>query len=284
MTSPTPSTTRRPTRTRHVPRDLGPSSFLGDSFTVVTWEPIDLRKALVVMGFPSVGLVGSIATAHLVKSLHLREVGAVISPAFPPTSVIHDGVSTSPIRLYLGDVVCGPDGACQQLCVVQSDITPEPRVVATLAYTVVSWAKEQGARALVCLESVGVEGAPAQEEEVRVLGVASGTPGRELVGKLSIPLLEDGLLTGVGGVALYQARVWALPALCLLAESHADFPDARGAARLLELLRPLVPLVPIDERPLYETAKALEAALREQTERSKRAAKDLSARADVMFG
>ncbi len=266
-------------------RDIAPSGFIGDSFYVATWEPIDLGKSLVVIGFPSVGLVGSIGTAHLVKSLNLREAGAVISPAFPPTSVIRDGISTSPVRLYLGDVVCGPEGSCEQLCVVQSDIAPEPRVVASLAYALVSWAKARKARALVCLESLKVEDAPAaEEEEVRVLGLASDTTARDLLGKLGISLLEDGLLTGVGGVVLYEARVRALPALCLLAESRTDFPDARGAARLLEILRPLVPLVQIDEKPLYVTAKALEAALKEQTERSQRAARDLSARADVMFG
>ena len=77
----------------------------------MTHEPIDLNQALVVMGFPSVGFVGSIATAHLVNSLHLREVGSVLSHAFPPTAVVREGICTSPVRVYLGDVVCGVDGS-----------------------------------------------------------------------------------------------------------------------------------------------------------------------------
>lgn len=243
-----------------------------------------MRRALVVIGFPSVGLVGTIATAHLVKSLRLREVGAVLSSHFPPTAVIHDGISTSPVRIFLGDVVCGADGACEQLCIIHSDVTPKPTVVTALSYALVSWSKARGARTLICLESLAAEGGPEEDKEVRVLGIASETKTHEVLSKLGITPLEDGLITGIGGVALYVARVLGLPSLCLLAESRTGFPDARGAAQLLELIQPLVPLVPIDERPLYVTARVLAAAFQEQADRSKRAARDLSARADVMFG
>ncbi|MBI4415595.1 MAG: proteasome assembly chaperone family protein [Euryarchaeota archaeon] len=248
----------------------------------MTWEAVDLSQALVVLGFPSVGLVGSIASAHLVASLRLREVGALISPEFPPTAVVREGISTSPVRVYLGDVVCGVDGGCQQLCVIHSDVAPKSRFVVPLADAIVSWARARGARGLVGLEGVTKE--DAREEEVGVLGIASDPEGRRLLDGLHIPPLEDGVLTGIGGVALYAARVHGVPALCLLAESREDFPDARGAARLLETLQPLVPLVPIDERPLYEQAELLEAEFRRQLERSQRAVSDLSQRANVMYG
>ena len=253
-----------------------------ESFTFATWEPLDLSQALVVVGFPSVGLVGSIATSHLAESLKLQEVGAVTSPNLPPTAVVADGVALSPIRIYLGNVVCGPEGDCQQLCVVHSDVAPKAEFVTPLATALVAWAKERGVRGIVCLE--GLKSQEGGDEDVPVFGAASDPQGRRLLGKLQVPPLEDGLLTGIGGVALYAARAQGVPALCLLAESRTDLPDARGAARLLERLHPFVPLVPIDERPLYEQARAFEAEFQKQLERSKRAANDLSNRADLMYG
>jgi len=234
------------------------------------------------MGFPTIGLVGNIATSHLVKSLGLREVGSVVSPIFPPTAVVQDGICASPVRIYLGGIVCGPDGTCEQLCVVHSDIAPKTAAVVPLARSIVVWARNRGARQIVCLEGLRIEEGPGPE--VRVRGVASDAFGLRLFKHLGIVPLEDGLLTGIGGVTLYTARALSIPALCLLVESREDFPDARGAAQLLKVLHPLVPLVPIDERPLYMQAELLETAYREQIERAQRAVTNLSRQADIMFG
>lgn len=192
-----------------------------EPFSVVTWEPVDLRQALMVVGFPGIGLVGSIATAYLQRSLHLREVGSVVSSAFPPAAVVSDGVCTSPVRIFLGDVVCGQDGGCEQLCVVHSDIAPKSGAVAGLAHAIVSWAKERGARQLVCLEGFKTDGPRA--EEVHVFGTVNDPGGRKFLAQLGVSSMEDGLFTGIGGVALYAARAVGLPALCLLAESRG-FP------------------------------------------------------------
>jgi uncharacterized protein len=254
----------------------------GESFAVVTREHLNLSEALVVIGFPSVGLVGTLATAYLVGSLKLREVGGVLSQSLPPTTVVQKGIGSSPVRVFIGDVVCGPGGNCEQLCVIQSNITPKPAMLPPLAYALVSWARQHGARQIVCLEGLRME--EPQAEEARVFGVASDEGSRKMFDMLKVSAQPDGLLVGLGGVLLYVAQAVAQPALCLLAETREDFPDARGAARLLEVLQPLIPLVKIDEKPLLEQAKILEATFRKQLDQSKRAEKELSPPTDVMFG
>ncbi len=253
-----------------------------DSISVVTWEPVDLSRALVVVGFPSFGLASSIATSYLIDSLHLREVGGVLASPFPPMAVVHDGVGSSPVRVFLGDVVCGPDGKCEQLCVVQSNMTPKPSILTSVAYAVVAWAKERGAQQVVCLEGLKQEDAPGKE--IRVSGATSDASGRKMLDMLKVPPYADGLLVGFGGVALYVARALGQATLSLLVETREGFPDARGAARLLETLQPLVPLVRINERPLLEQAEIIEAVFRDQIAKSSRAEKDLSRADDVMFG
>ncbi len=256
-----------------------------DGFAPVTWESVDLSQALVIVGFPSVGLVGSLATAHLISTNAPKQVGAVLSPHFPPSSVVSGGISSSPVRIYLTDLVCGLDGVCDQLCIVHSDIVPKPANIPALAYAVVAWAQDHRARNLVCLEGLTAsKPASVPNAEPRVFGVASGPASRESLTKLKVSALEDGLLTGIGGVALYAARAVGLPALCLVAESRKEFPDARGAAKLLEALQPLVPLVHIDERPLLDQAQVLESVYKAQVQQQNAAVKDLSDRADIMYG
>ncbi len=253
-----------------------------DSISVVTWEPVDLSQALVVVGFPSFGLASSIAASYLIDSLHLREVGGVLAASFPPTAVVHDGVGSSPVRVFIGDVVCGPDGKCEQLCVVQSNMAPKPSILTSVAYAVVAWAKERGAQQVVCLEGLKQEDAPGKE--IRVFGAVSDADGRKMLDMLKVPPYADGLLVGFGGVALYAARALGQATLCLLVETREGFPDARGAAHLLEMLQPLVPLVKINERPLLDHAEIIEAVFREQIAKSSRAEKALRQPEDVMFG
>lgn len=253
-----------------------------DSIITVTWEPLDLSRALVVIGFPSFGLASSIAASYLIDSLHLREVGAVLAPSFPPTAVVHDGVASSPVRVFIGDVICGPDGTCEQLCVVHSNMAPKPGILTPVAFALVRWAREHGARQIVSLGGLKQEGAPAKD--TRVFGAASDPDGRKMLDMLKVPPYADSLLAGLGGVALYAARAVGQPALSILVETREGFPDARGAARLLEALQPLVPLVKIDERPLLEQAEIIEAISRDQLAKSKRAENDLSRSEDVMFG
>lgn len=253
-----------------------------DSVSVLTWEPFDLRKALVVVGFPSFGLASSIATSYLIDSLHLREIGGVVASSFPPAAVVQDGVASSPVRIFVGDVTCGPGGRCEQLCVVHSNMAPKPSILTPVARAVVAWAKEHGAQEVVCLEGFKQEAGSAAE--TRIFGAASDPQGREMLGMIKVAPYADGLLAGFGGVALYAARAIGQPALCFLVETRQGFPDARGAARLLETLKPLVPLVKINERPLLEQAEIIEAVSRDQRAKASRAERDLSPPEDVMFG
>ncbi len=282
MTSPSTRRARATRRASAHPSGNVLKSLAAGPLSVVTWEPVDLSQALVVVGFPSVGLVGSIATSFLVDSFKLREVGALISPTFPPTAVVHDGIGASPVRIFIGDVVCGPDGTCEQLCVIVSNMTPKPAMIAPLAHALVTWAQEHGGRELVCLEGLSLEGGPG--EVGRIFGLASDANGRRMLESLKVAPHGEGVLVGLGGVLMYTAAAYGQPALCFLAETREGFPDARSAAKLLEALQPLVPLLKIDERPLLEQAQVLETMFRQQVERSKRAEKELAPATDVMFG
>ena len=67
-----------------------------DSVRIIDFEKIDLSGATVIAGFPSIGLVSTIAANYLIDALNLKQVGALgYDPAnvrLPSDSV---GVSAS---------------------------------------------------------------------------------------------------------------------------------------------------------------------------------------------
>jgi predicted ATP-grasp superfamily ATP-dependent carboligase len=50
--------------------------------------------------------------------------------------------------------------------------------------------------------------------------------------------------------------------LTFLAEAQADYPDARAAAKVIETINPLVPMLVLDTKPLREKARQIEAEVR----------------------
>jgi uncharacterized protein len=253
-----------------------------EAYRVVDHEEVDLSEALLVLGFPTVGFVGTIAATYLVETCAMGHVASVVSPRLPPVAVVRDGQALSPVRVYLTDMVCGMDGECSQLAVVQSDAAPPPEDVAALVETLVAWTADRGGRRFVCLEGMPSRGSPA--EAPKVYGVGSTMAVVSTLEALGVEPLLEGTLTGVGGVALYVARSRGVDGLCLLAETVPEFPDARAAAKLVETLGPLLPELKLDARPLYERAEALERYYRDQMARQKEDASHIAERSRMMYG
>jgi uncharacterized protein len=217
-----------------------------------------LKGAMMVVGFPTHGLVGSVAASYLVHTLDMAAVAYVTSEDFPPTVIMEEGVVSAPIRFYASKVVCGPDRSCEQLVVAISDIQPPPETLNHLARTILDWAETKGVQLIVA-----VEGQPLEEEvrgDARVVAMAN---------RAAAPLLEkykfepaNGVVTGFAGALLLSAIGRGVPVLCLVAQAHKDYPDARAAAKVIETVNPLVPMLVLDTKPLREKAQEIESEVR----------------------
>ena len=76
---------------------------------IVDTREESLKGAMMVVGFPTHGLVGSVAASYLVHSLDMTQVAYMISEQFPPTVIREEGVVGAPVRLYASKLVCGVD-------------------------------------------------------------------------------------------------------------------------------------------------------------------------------
>ena len=68
--------------------------------TIVDLKFEKISNPIVVEGFPSVGLVGAIATEYLATKLNMELVGFIKSKKLPPIALIKDGTPIAPIRIY----------------------------------------------------------------------------------------------------------------------------------------------------------------------------------------
>ncbi len=225
---------------------------------IVETRDESLKGAMMVVGFPTHGLVGSVAASYLVHALDMSLVAYMTSEQFPPTVIMEEGVVNAPVRLYASKLVCGVDRSCDQLVVVIADIQPPVGMLNHLGKVLLDWAEAKGVQLVIA-----IEGQPIESEvrgDARVVAMAN---------RAAAPLLEryafpaaNGVVTGLAGGIMLGAIGRVTPVLCLVAQAHKDYPDARAAAKVIETVNPLVPLLVLDTKPLREKARQIEAEVR----------------------
>lgn len=220
----------------------------------VRHDDTPLDGALLLVGMPSVGLVGPVAAGLLVDHLGMRVVGALQSPDLPPASVVRRGIVTSPVQVWASDQACGPDGACDRLLVLKSDLPLPAETLWGLADEVARWAKEERIGLVV-----GLEGYPAQGKGApKGVLLASSLKGAKAAEGLGIPPLEEAMLTGFNAVLLMRANKHGVPAVGLFAPVPGK---ETPAVALLHRVDPLLPRLDLADAALAKRAEALEARL-----------------------
>ena len=74
------------------------------------------QENILLVGFPSNGLVGTFSISYLVHYLGMKQIGEIDHPDLPPTLFVEDGEILAPIRIYKKD----------NLFVIMSDLPFDP--------------------------------------------------------------------------------------------------------------------------------------------------------------
>ena len=124
-----------------------------ESVKIIDFENMDLTGATVIAGFPSIGLVSTIAANYLIDALNLKQVGALDSDDFPALSVVHTGEPLSPVRIYAGEQPSG-----HKIVVFVSEFKPKPHLINSISQTIMQWVNDKKCDLLISPEGMVVEG------------------------------------------------------------------------------------------------------------------------------
>ncbi len=227
-----------------------------------------LQDAMILVAFPTTGLVASIAGQFLLEHLQLPLVGSVHIDGMTPVAVVTDGLASLPIRIHGGEVECKlEDRHCPRIYLVVTEIQMGDAAFDLIGRAILEWAREGGANIILCLEGV-VRDEGDKEPDVFAAG---GDPAalQELLA-IDVPPLERAILGGVCAVILTSARKEKVCAGALVVEADPANPDGRAAVELIKALDRLIPSVTVDTKPLEEEAQRLEETVR-KAERDARA-------------
>lgn len=228
-------------------------------FEIKLVKEASLGGGALISAFPSVGMVGSIAGSYMADSLKMERVAYVLSDELPPAALVLDGVPTYPMRVM----------SYKGLSILTSEFQLPLALTGQLAKTMMEWSKANGFEVIVGLEGLMTEETAQPEREVRVFGVGSTQRAREMIDKAGIEQFKIGMITGVSGALLSEGERLGQDVIVLLVSANALYPDAKGAAKLVEAVTKLMPTLKIDLSELYEEAEKIDENVKATVERTK---------------
>jgi len=215
-------------------------------------EEIALSEPMLVEGLPGLGLVGKIATDHLIDEFDMTHYANVRCQGLPRMGIYQqdDRAVKPPVRIYADEET--------DLLALESDVPVSASAAKNFASCVTDWLEEQGAFPIY------VSGFPDNEQNSppSCYGVATGTAG-SLLDEIDVaPPTQDGGVSGPTGALLHEAADRRVDGVGVIVESNPQFPDPEAASVVIESAVEPLAGIDVDVEVLRETATQI----REQRE------------------
>ncbi|WP_280585230.1 PAC2 family protein [Halorubrum sp. Boch-26] len=187
-------------------------------------DELSLNEPTLVEGFPGVGLVGKIATDHMIEAHEMDHYANVHCDGLPRVAVYRedDRALTTPVRLYAD--------AERDLVALRSDVPVNPGAATEVAGCLESWFAETAVFP-VYLSGLGRE---KGEAPPAIYGIATGEGGDRLDRAEVEDPPEAGLISGPTGAMLAESLERGRDAVGLVVESDPKFPDPEAARILIK--------------------------------------------------
>lgn len=230
-------------------------SQIGENVKIIT-RPISVENPIIIEGFPGIGLVGNIASQHLIDELKMEYIGSIESRYFPPIAVLFNGLVNMPVRVY--------ESKEYNMLTVISDIPIHPTISYEVSKVLIDWAESLNVK-----EIISIAGIATMTGENKVFGAATNDEMLEKI-KDRVEIFQVGTISGISGSVMTECSTRKIPAISLLGETRSPNPDPRAAAAVINVLNSIYNLS-IDTDNLMAQAEQIEVELQKLAEQVKTA-------------
>ena len=234
---------------------------------------LHLDSPTLVEGLPGVGLVGKIATDHLVETFDMQHAASIDCEGIPQVAIYDtdDRGVLPPVRIYADQE--------RDLLALQSDVPISRTASADFADCLTEWLRDNDATPLF------LSGLPHQDDPghvPEVFGIATGDAAHRLDDHDIGTPPERGVIGGPTGALVNRADAENLDALALVVQSDPKFPDPAAAKQLIDkAIAPLADVqIPTDD--LVERAEEIRSQKEQFAQRMQEADEDESSQAKPM--
>ena len=195
---------------------------------VVQTEEVKMKQPLLVCGFPSAGVVGTIAANTIIDQFKMKEIAHIRSKYMPSAAVFIDGRLRHPFRIYASEE--------HNLLVVTTELPVAEEGMYHVSSILLDWATSIGVKEVVVLDGIPVQGLPVDR---KVLYASEEEKLKDLEADSEMEMLQKGIITGIAGSILSETLCRSMIGFALLTPAIIMIPDPEGAVKLLSALNRL---------------------------------------------
>ncbi len=213
------------------------------------YTDLALEDPVAIIGFPSVGLVSSIAANYFVTQLKMEPLSGLNGSAMPPYCLISDGTAYPPIRMYgcKSRTKTGRD-----VVVCTSEFAPKPEDCYEIGTSVLSELRDLGCRQVICLEGI-----PRTSENDKPVVCGSGPSTAKMTEASGLPKMDNGMVKGLSGIIMCESGPRGMSAMALMCPANPSMPDPGSAAEFLPPLSKMVKGLKVNPKILMEEAEEI---------------------------
>lgn len=216
---------------------------------------VDLEGGYLIDGFPSVGYGSAIAGESLIHTSSFEPVGIIDSEAFPPISVVKNGVPGHPSRVFAN--------AGLKVAVFLSYLTLDQAFHKAAADAMIRWGSGRGIGTIISSVAVSSPG------DGGIVGIGSTESARGKIREAGLGVLEHGTVPGIPGALLNCGAADGIDVIVVLLHARGGGPDFESSAQLCMAMSKLVPGAACDISLLQKEAEKAQGVIKEAEDGSK---------------
>ncbi|MBS3067563.1 proteasome assembly chaperone family protein [Candidatus Micrarchaeota archaeon] len=231
---------------------------------IIEKEKIKVKKGVLVVGLPGIGLIGRVVGRYLAEELKGKKIADLYSPHFP-----HQVFMTKKGGLRLiNNRFYWVKGKKYDLIVLTGDIQAMSTVGQyEVASAIIEYSKRIGINLIV---TVGGYSTGRVNEHRKIFAVTTSKSLLSRFKKLGVVFGEArGSIVGAAGLLPAMGKLQGVHGICVMGETHGGYVDVTAAKNIVELLSTYLDFE-IDLKKLEEKAKESEKVLKKIEEEVQR--------------
>lgn len=216
---------------------------------IVEKKETTLRKGVLIVGLPGIGLIGQVVGKYLVDELKAEKIAELYSPHFPHQVLMtkNGGMRLIKNRFY---VVRRKEGDLMILIGDVQAITPEGQY--EVAGKILDYAEKAGVKKII---AVGGYSTGKLSEKRRIFAVVTHKAMITPLQKMGVIFGEArGSIVGAAGLLPALGKIRGMKGMCLMGETHGGYIDVTSAKNMVMLLSQMLSFK-VDIKKLEEKAK-----------------------------
>lgn len=172
---------------------------------------------VLLVGFPSNGLVGTFTISYLINNLGMKQIGEIDHPDLPPTLFVEEGEILHPIRIYKQN----------NIFVIMSDLPFDSYLAHDFAESILKYCKKNTIQKIIIVS--GMETINGDPKAPKIYGLVTHQSLEEILYSNQISKFLTGSIFGADAAIISVFRKSKIPTMILYAECHPFFPDPEAS-------------------------------------------------------